>query len=77
MENITAIDKMRIIVNWADNQAEYFNQQFKSFNQLEKVFNFAKAKGYQFLDNDYLHSELTQEEQKEVQTFLKKVLKSK
>ena len=77
MESLPAIDKMRIIVNWANNQAEYFNQQFKSFNQLEKVFNFAKAKGYEFLDNDYISSELTQEEQQEVQTFLKKVLKSK
>jgi hypothetical protein len=77
MENTTAIDKMRIIVNWADNQAEYFNCLFTSISQIEKVFDFAKAKGYEFLDNDYLHSELTQEEQQEVQTFLKKVLKSK
>ena len=77
MENLTAIDKMRIIVNWANNQSEYFNQQFETLNQLEKVFNFAKAKGYEFLDDDYISSELTEEEQQEIKAFLKKVLKSK
>jgi DNA invertase Pin-like site-specific DNA recombinase len=74
---MNAIDKIRLIVDWLNAQSEYFNEQFTNIRQLEKIYDFAKEKGYEFLDDDYIFSELTEEERIEVYKFIDKVKKLK
>lgn len=75
--NIEAIDKLRNMVNWFNYQSEHFAQQFKSVKQLEKVYDFAMKKGYEFMDDDYVYSELTEEERIECLKFIYKVKQGK
>lgn len=71
-----AIEKIRSIVNWASYQDEGFNLKFKTIEQLEKVYDFAEQKGYDFLDDEYLNK-LTEEERNEAEKFIQNVLKIK
>lgn len=71
-----AIDKMRQMVEWFNMQSEYFNLQFKNIKQLEQIYDYAKKKGFEFLDDDYIYAELTEDERVNYYKFLhKKVLK--
>lgn len=69
-----AIDKLRNMVNWFNMQSEYFAQQFKTVSQLEAIFDFASKHEYEFLDNDYIYAELTEEERAEAISFIDKVM---
>jgi hypothetical protein len=73
---ISAIEKMRTMVAWFDMHSEYFNEKFKTVNQLEKIFDFSNEKGYEFLDDEYVYSNLTEEERFELFRFLDKVKKT-
>jgi hypothetical protein len=69
---ISAIQKMRNIVAWANYQNEGFNDMFKTFKQIEKAYDFCQEKGYEFLDFEYIRG-LTKSEATEVKAFLKKI----
>lgn len=62
---ITSIDKMRNVVNWADYQAEYFNDRFKSISDIEKAYDYCMNNGIEFLDAQMLN-ELEDEEYNKV-----------
>ena len=63
MEN--AINKLRAMQLWFDLQSEYFNDQFKSIKQLEKIFDYSRKNNLEFMDNDYLYSDNVTEEERE------------
>lgn len=65
---ISAIDKMRIVTNWFGWQDEGFAQRFKTVQQLEKVYDFAKENNFEFLDD---YSEYDDEEVEQIEKFLK------
>ena len=48
---ISAVDKLRNIVNWYGWQNENFAQRFKTVQQLEQVYDFAKNNDFEFLDD--------------------------
>lgn len=48
---ISAVDKLRNIVNWYGWQNENFAQRFKTVLQLEQVYDFAKNNDFEFLDD--------------------------
>lgn len=48
-----AIDKLRIMVNWLDNQSELLNSCFNSIKGLEKAYDYAIDNNLEFIDNDY------------------------
>ena len=52
---ITSIDKMRNVVNWADYQAEYFNERFKSISDIEKAYDYCMNNDIEFLDDQMLN----------------------
>lgn len=72
---MNAVDKIRNIVNWLDFQSEYANEQFTTIKQLEQVYDYTQEKGIEFIDEDYLYRELTDEERKEYYKFIKKIKK--
>lgn len=61
----TSINKMRNIVNWADYQAEYFNDKFKSISDIEKAFDYCVKNDIEFLD-DQMMNKLEEEEYNKV-----------
>ena len=71
-----AIGKLRNLVNWFNMQSEYFNQQFTTINQLEKVYDYAMKHNLEFMDNDYL-LELNHEELDNAISFINNIKKSK
>lgn len=72
-----AIDKLRIMQSWFDYQSEAFNMLFTSLKQLEQVFDYAQKNSLEFMDSDYLNSDnVTEEERKQANKFLKQILKS-
>ena len=48
---ISAVDKLRNIVNWYGWQNENFAQRFKTVQQLEQIYDFAKNNDFEFLDD--------------------------
>lgn len=50
-KQVSAIDKIRNIVSWADYQNEGFNERVKSISDLEKLYNYADKEGLEFLDD--------------------------
>lgn len=49
-KQISAIDKIRNIVSWADYQNEGFNERVKSISDLEKLYDYADKEGLEYLD---------------------------
>ncbi len=71
----TAIEKMRLIVEWANNQSEYINEQFKSLKAIETAYDYCQEKNIPFIDNDYIFSgNLEEHEQNEILKERKKWL---
>lgn len=71
---MTAIEKMRKIVNWADWQNESFNDRFKTIKDLEKAYDYCNKKDIEFLDN--IHSyDFEEQEITEIRSELNKLLK--
>jgi hypothetical protein len=70
-----AIEKMRLICAWADNQSEYLNESIKSIKAFELLYDYAQKNNLDFLDNDYLYNECTEEERAKFYKFFKKVNK--
>lgn len=69
-----AIDKLRAMLGWFDMQDATLSDKFLTIEQMEKVFDFANEKGYEFLDNQFLNSgELEDSEIKEIQNFITEV----
>lgn len=50
MSSSSSIEKMRNVVNWANYQAEYFNERFKSISDIEKAYDYCIKNGLEFLD---------------------------
>lgn len=74
---MVAIDKIRRMHIWFDHQSEYFNDQFKTINQLEAVFNYAQEHNLEFMDNDYLFSDYIEPKEREAALkFISKILRS-
>lgn len=70
-----AIEKLRQMTEWFNLQSEYFNQRFKTVEQLEKVYDYAKKNNLEFLDDDYLYSgEIEEQERVKVIKFIDKLL---
>jgi hypothetical protein len=69
----TSINKMRNIVNWADYQAEYFNDKFKSISDIEKAFDYCVKNDIEFLD-DQMMNKLEEEEYDKVVKEVKELL---
>ena len=67
-----AIDKLRIMVNWLDNQSELLNSCFNSIKGLEKAYDYAIDNNLEFIDNDYLYSNF---EGKELELHIKEISK--
>lgn len=57
-----AIDKLRIILNWADYQNESTDEQFKSIKGIELAYDYCKANNLEFLDDEYLNGLLLSDE---------------
>ena len=51
METTTAVDKIRAIAEWADYQAEYFNERIKSVTDMERVYDYCQRTGIEYADN--------------------------
>lgn len=68
---ISAIQKMRNIVAWANYQNEGFNDRFKTIKQIEKAYDFCIENDFEFLDSDYIQG-LSIENQKKCLDFRKK-----
>ena len=47
----TAVNKIRAIAAWADYQSEYFNEQFKSVADMERVYDYCQHTGVEFADD--------------------------
>jgi len=63
----TSIDKMRVIVSWADYQNEGFNQRFKSISDIEKAYDYCvESDLVEFLDKQSLFTLTELEEEKVV-----------
>lgn len=67
----TPIEKMRSIVNWANAQSEYINDQFKSIQAVEQAYDYCKKNGFEFIDDDYINC-LEPSEVKKLSTERKK-----
>lgn len=67
----TPIEKLRIIVNWANYQNEGFNERFKSVSDIEKAFDYCLENDIEFLDE--LHY-LDKEERLKIVNDLKGIL---
>ena len=62
----SSIDKMRIVVSWADYQSEGLNERFKSISDIEKAFDYCKESDLvEFLDSQSLFT-LTELEEERV-----------
>jgi hypothetical protein len=70
-----AIEKMRSIVNWANNQSEYLNYKFKTIQQIEKAYNYADKNNLSFLDDDYLYSECDEKTRVNALKFIQNLTK--
>ena len=57
-----AIEKLRNIINWYDFQSEYINEQFKSIKGLEMAYDYAQKNDLEFIDDDYIYSEVEEGE---------------
>jgi hypothetical protein len=68
---ISAIQKMRNIVAWANYQHEGFNDKFKTFKQIEKAYDFCIENDFEFLDSDYIRG-LSKEDKTKCLEFRKK-----
>lgn len=55
----TTPETLRAIVRWMDWQNEYFNERFKTAEDIVKAYNFCREKEIEFLDNlaDYMTTE--------------------
>lgn len=74
---MTPIEKMRSIVDWANNQSEYINEQFKSIQAIEQAYDYCKKNGFSFIDDDYIYSgNLDEKEQKALLKERKKWINS-
>ncbi len=69
---MNGIDKLRRIVDWANSQSEYVNEKFKTIKGLEKAFDYATANNLEFIDDDYLLDNCTEEEIKKHEYQLNK-----
>lgn len=49
-----AIEKLRAMTEWYNNQSEYSNYAFNSLKGLERAYDYARASNLEFIDNDYL-----------------------
>lgn len=69
---MSAIDKLRAIVNWANFQNESFNQKFSDIKSLEKLYDYAQKHDLEFMDTAYLYSgDLEKEEIESAVKFIK------
>jgi hypothetical protein len=68
----TPIDKLRIIVNWANYQNEGFNDRFKSISDIEKAYDYCVENDIEFLDE--LQHYLDKEERLKIVNDLKGIL---
>lgn len=59
---LTAIEKLRTIQRWCDWQNEYINEKFKSVKGIEKAFDYAQKNNLEFIDDEYLWAECTEDE---------------
>lgn len=50
-KQISAIEKMKNILDWAHEQKNEFNMKFKSISDIEKAYDFCLLSGWAFLDN--------------------------
>ena len=72
---MTTIEKMRLVVSWADNQSEYLNESIKSIKAFILLYDYAQKNNLAFIDDDYLYNECTEEERVKFYKFFKKVNK--
>jgi hypothetical protein len=59
---MNAIEKLRAINTWANWQSEAINYEFKSIKGIEKAYNYAQKNNLEFIDNDYLYSQVEEDE---------------
>ena len=68
---MSAIQKMRNIVSWANYQNEGLNLQFTSIEQIEKAYDFCIENNFEFLDSEYIER-LSEKDQRKCLNFRKK-----
>jgi len=55
MSNISAIDKLRNLIDWLNWHNEDFNQKVKSISDFEKLYNYSNENQLDYLYEEYLH----------------------
>lgn len=48
-----AIDRIRSIVNWANDQSEFFNEKIKSIGDFEKLYDYSQENNLGYLDESW------------------------
>ncbi len=73
-DNVTAMEKMRNVVSWANYQTETFNDKLRSIADIEKAYDYCQQHDeLEFLDWQSLN-ELSQKELNKVVKDLKTIL---
>ena len=59
-----AINKLRAMQRWYDMQSEGMNFNFNSLKGMEKAFDYSIKNHLEFIDNDYLFSAITDDNER-------------
>lgn len=51
VNELSSLDKTRMVVDWANYHVEFFNDKIRSFQDWEKLWNYKTEKGLDYLDD--------------------------